>query len=212
MGVSRQVEPMTIQGIILDFGGVFTKTRPRDIVLHRCEQQLGLASDALLGLLFTGEHWWSVSTGSISPDRYWQQFRDALQREVPPILEPFKYNPWAYDELNAATIALARRLHRRFKIGLLSNATPYLEVLIAQYSLTDLFDIVVNSARVGLRKPDPEIYRLALAGLGLDAQKCLFIDDKERNTEVAQTLGMEVVVFRSAAHLERQLRNRQVLS
>jgi putative hydrolase of the HAD superfamily len=164
-----------------------------------------------MGLLFTGEDWWSVSTGKISPDSYWQHFRDALPSRVPLTLGPFKYNPWAYDELNATTVALARRLHRRFKIGLLSNATPYLEVLIEQYELTDLFDVIVNSALVGLRKPDPEIYRLTLARLKLEPQQCLFVDDKERNTEVAQALGMEAVAFRSAADLERQLRGRHVL-
>ena len=206
------MEPPAIEGIILDFGGVFTKTRPRDIVLHRCEEQLGLASDVLLRLLFTGEHWWSVSTGKISADSYWQHFRDALGGQIPPALEAFRHNPFAYEELNETMVALVRRLHRRYRIGLLSNATPYLEVLIERYGLTDLFDVIVNSARVGLRKPDPEIYRLTLTGLRLDARHCLFIDDKQRNTEAAQALGMKALVFRSAAALERRLRDWQVLS
>ena len=175
-----------MRAIIFDFGGVFTKTRSRDLVLHRCEDQLGLARGALWGLLFVGEHWWSVSTGKASAEGYWQRICDALGGQVPPALEPFKHNPFAYEELNGTMVALVRRLHRRFKIGLLSNATPYLEVLIEQKGLMDLFDIIVNSARVGLRKPDPEIYRLTVAKLELEPQQCLFVDDKERNTEVAR--------------------------
>lgn len=201
----------TMRGIIFDFGGVLTRPRSRDVVLHRCEDQLGLARGALTGLLFIGENWWSLSTGKSSADDYWQHIRDALRGQVPLALEPFQHNPFAYEELNVKMVALVRRLHRRYKTGLLSNATPYLEVLIEQHGLTDLFDVIVNSSRVGLRKPDPEIYTLTLTRLGLKPQHCLFVDDKERNTEVAQCLGMKAVVFRSAADLERQLRDQQVL-
>jgi putative hydrolase of the HAD superfamily len=210
-GTANTGEAPGMRGIIFDFGGVFTKTHSRDVVLHGLEDQLGLARGALLGLLFAGENWWSVSTGKTSADSYWRRICDALGGQVPPALESFKHNPFAFDELNGTMVALARRLHRRHKIGLLSNATPYLEVLIEQNGLADLFDIIVNSARVGLRKPDPEIYRLTLAKLELEPRHCLFVDDKERNTEVAQTLGMKALVFRSAADLERQLRHRHAL-
>jgi putative hydrolase of the HAD superfamily len=208
---AKSDEAPAMKAIIFDFGGVFTKTRSRNVVLHCCEDELGLATGALLELFFVGEHWYSVSTGKIAADEYWQHICDALGGRVPPALEPFKHNPFAYEELNATMVVLVRRLHRRYKIGLLSNATPYLEVLIEQQGLMDLFDIIVNSARVGLRKPDPEIYRLMLAKLALEPQQCLFVDDKERNTAVAHALGMDAVVFRSAAELERRLRDRHLL-
>jgi len=202
------VTHQALNGIIFDFGGVFTKTRSREAILHRCEEQLGLSRGALRTLLFSGEHWWSVSTGKTSADAYWQHVTDALSGRVPPALEPFKENPFAYEKLNGRMIALVQQLHKRHKIGLLSNATPYLDVFIELHGLTDLFDTIVNSARVGLRKPDVEIYRLTLSRLCLPPQECLFIDDKKRNTDVAQALGMKVVLFRSAADLERQLKDR----
>ncbi len=200
-----------MRGVIFDFGGVFTRPHSRDVVLRRCEGQLGLRRGALLNLLFAGESWWSVSTGKISADDYWGSISKALNGQVPPELEPFKHNPFAYEGLNWTMVALARQLHRRFRIGLLSNATPYLERLLEQNDLVPLFDVIVNSARVGLRKPDPEIYGLMTAGLGLEPQHCLFVDDKERNTRVAQALGMKAVVFRSAAALERQFREQNIL-
>jgi epoxide hydrolase-like predicted phosphatase len=193
------------EAIILDFGGVFTKTRPRDVVLSRCEHDLGLTRGALIKLLFVGEHWWRWSTGFCSADEYWEQIRSALGGEVPPVLEPFKSNPFAYEELNCSMARLVRRWHTHYRIALLSNATPYLETVIAAYHLTDLFDAVVNSARVRLRKPDPTIYRLTLDRLQLRPEHCLFIDDKERNTTVARELGMSAIEFHSAADLERQM-------
>ncbi|MGB9879795.1 MAG: HAD family hydrolase [Anaerolineae bacterium] len=194
------------RGIIFDFGGVFTKTKRRDQILQRCEDELRLARGTLMDLIFAGEHWLAVSTGKISAEEYWQAIGKALDGAVPAVLEPFRDNPFAYEELNKSMVALARRLHRGYKLALLSNATPYLEVLLATYNLGDLFDVVVNSARVGMRKPDREIYQLALEKMGLLAPQCLFVDDKERNTLAAEALGMYAITFRSAAQLERQLR------
>ncbi len=196
-----------LRGIIFDFGGVFTKTRPREVILHRCEAKLGLARNELRRLLFTGEHWWAVSSGKTSTDEYWQYISDRLGAKIPAVLEPFKYNPFAYEELNGRMTALARRLHKRYKTALLSNATPYLDVLLADYGLTAIFDVIINSARVGLRKPDPEIYKLTTDRMRLLPEQCLFVDDKERNTAVAKALGMKAIVFRSAAQLARQLGN-----
>jgi len=199
------VKQPALAGIIFDFGGVFTKTRRRDQILHRCEDNLGLARGTLLGLLFAGEHWLAVSTGKISAEQYWQAIGKALNGTVPAELEPFRYNPFAYEELNQKMVALGRRLHQRYAIALLSNATPYLEALLATYGLEDVFDVVVNSARVGMRKPDVGIYQWTLDKMSMLAEQCLFVDDKERNTAVAEALGMKALVFRSAAHLERQL-------
>jgi putative hydrolase of the HAD superfamily len=194
-----------LKGVILDFGGVFTRTRPRQAVLRRCEEALGLAEGELTAVLFASEHWRAVSTGRISADVYWQQVREQLGQPLPELLTPFEYNPFAYEALNGRMVRLARRLHRRYSTALLSNATPFLDRLLSDNGLTGLFDVVINSARVGLRKPDPEIYVLTLNQMGLPAEACLFVDDKERNTNVAQALGMQVVVFRSAAHLRRRL-------
>lgn len=204
------MQQQALRGIIFDFGGVFTKTRRRDQILHRCEDELGLVRGALIDVIFAGEHWLSVSTGKISAEEYWRAITKALDGAVPAALEPFRYNPFAYEELNKRMVNLGRRLHKRYMLALLSNATPYLEELLARYELNDLFDVVVNSARVGMRKPDKDIYQLTLEKLDLSAEQCLFVDDKERNTAVAEALGMKAILFRSAAQLERQLRGLRI--
>ena len=195
-----------LRGIIFDFGGVLTKIRPRNAILRRCEDELGLAKGKLASLLFTGEHWWAVSTGKISDEEYWQHVTDALGGRVPALLEPFKHNSFAYEDLNQRMITLGRRLQKRYRTALLSNATIYLDTLLAEHGLTAVFDVIVNSARVGLRKPDPEIFELTMQSMGLVPRQCLFVDDRVRNTTAAQALGLRTIVFRSAAHLIRQLK------
>ena len=54
----------------------------------------------------------------------------------------------------------------------------------------DLFDVVVISGEVRMRKPEPEIYQLTLDQLGLAAQECVFVDDLRPNTRAAAELGM----------------------
>ena len=56
-----------------------------------------------------------------------------------------------------------------------------------------------------MRKPDPQIYRLTVDRMGLLPEKCLFVDDKERNAAVAEMLGKKAIVFRSAAQLMQRL-------
>ncbi len=195
-----------LSGVILDFGGVFTRVGPREALLRRCECELRLPKGALSELLFGSEHWYAYSTGRISAEEYWCQIRVALGGQVPPELELFKSNPFAYERLNRRMVIVGRQLHRRYRTALLSNATLGLESLLAKQGLSGLFDVVVNSARAGLRKPDPQIYRITAARLGLEMAQCLFVDDKERNIEAARLLGMQTITFRSAAQLARQLR------
>jgi putative hydrolase of the HAD superfamily len=77
---------------------------------------------------------------------------------------------------------------RGVRTGLLSNSWGY--GLYPFDRLEQLFDDLVLSGQVGLRKPDPAIYRLAADRLGVALEACVFVDDLERNVEVATELGM----------------------
>ena len=61
--------------------------------------------------------------------------------------------------------------------------------------LDEIFEVVVDSAFVGMRKPDPRIYELTLERLGAVAGECVFVDDLEVNCAAARALGMAAVRF-----------------
>jgi putative hydrolase of the HAD superfamily len=65
--------------------------------------------------------------------------------------------------------------------------------------IDEVFDVVVDSAFVGTRKPEPEIYAITLERLGARAAACAFIDDIEVNVEAARAVGMHGIVFRDTA-------------
>jgi epoxide hydrolase-like predicted phosphatase len=71
--------------------------------------------------------------------------------------------------------------------------------------IDELFETVVDSAFVGMRKPDPAIYELTLERLGLPAEACAFVDDVEVNCEAATALGIRAVQFVDTAQAIRDL-------
>ena len=71
--------------------------------------------------------------------------------------------------------------------------------------IDEVFELVVDSAFVGLRKPDPAIYALTLDRLGLPGEACAFVDDLEVNVEAARAAGMRGVVFRDTAQAIAEL-------
>jgi putative hydrolase of the HAD superfamily len=63
----------------------------------------------------------------------------------------------------------------------------------APFKLDENYDAVVISHEVGLRKPDPEIFKIAVDRLGSEFDQCVFIDDVARYLDVARTLGMGTI-------------------
>lgn len=74
-----------------------------------------------------------------------------------------------------------------------------------QYPFLDWFQPLVLSGLTGVAKPDPEIYRILLRELEMDAGDCLFIDDLKKNLETAESLGFEVLHFKSVEGLRQDL-------
>ncbi|AUG76047.1 hydrolase [Kitasatospora sp. MMS16-BH015] len=114
----------------------------------------------------------------------------------------FAHSPAWADE---TAVALLRRARAHVPVLLVTNATVWLEEDLAALGLTDLADQVVNSARVGLAKPDPALYHLAADRVGLAPDRCLFVDDSPKNVAAAAGLGMRAVLHRTPADLATAL-------
>jgi FMN phosphatase YigB (HAD superfamily) len=152
-----------------------------------------------------------VKRGELLEAEFW--------RSVLPMcgLEPrdVPYGPLQFllqERLDEGVMAVARRLRPDYQMALLSNATLSYEQRWLEFGLFELFNVVVNSARVGMAKPDPEIYRLTLDWLGRAPDECLFIDDKPRNTRAAEALGIPSIAFTTAADLTARLLDLDVLA
>ncbi len=98
-------------------------------------------------------------------------------------------------EVDPAVAGLLGGVRPEVPVVLVTNATTRLEADLARLGVTGLVDHVVSSARVGVAKPDPRIYRLAAARAGVPAARCLFVDDSAGNVEAARSLGMTGLHF-----------------
>jgi putative hydrolase of the HAD superfamily len=123
-------------------------------------------------------------------------------------LSAFSEHYFAALEPNAVMLsALAAARADGYRMGLLTNNVrewgPRWRPMVP---VDALFDDVVDSADVGLRKPDPAIYVLACERLGVHAHECVFVDDFAHNCEAAEALGMTAVWFQDTADAVAQLR------
>ena len=83
----------------------------------------------------------------------------------------------------------------RAKLALFSIASTKLETDLASVALHLEFDVVFNSARLGLAKPDPEAFATVARVLAIPVERCLFVDDTVSNVEGARAAGMQAEPF-----------------
>ncbi|REF36578.1 HAD-IA family hydrolase [Thermasporomyces composti] len=108
-------------------------------------------------------------------------------------------------EVDHTVLDLLTAARRHVPVALVSNATTRLEHDLASLGLLDAVDAVVNTARLGVCKPDVRVMRHAAERLGVTPDRCLFVDDSAENVEAARTLGMTGVVYRSPEDLRTAL-------
>lgn len=146
-----------------------------------------------------------LETGTLAPAEFERAFAAALAGPDGSAPEPEgllgrMFAGFRGDPGMAAVLARARELGVR--TALLSNSWGF------DYDRTGwdaLFDVVVISGEVGLRKPDPAIYRLTAERLGVEPARCVFVDDSPLNVRAAQGVGMTGVRHRDAATTAAEL-------
>ncbi len=183
-----------IKAVFWDLGGVLVRTEDRS-KRERWEQRLGMEPRQLERLIFGGDAGRKAALGEISVEQVWESVRQELdlsQDEKQQLTRDF----WQGDDLDLELVAFIRGLRAQFLTGLISNAWLELrELLESHWHIDDAFDDLVISAEVGLAKPDPAIYRLALERLEVDADRAVFVDDFKHNIVAAADLGMHAVHF-----------------
>ncbi len=195
---------MTVHAVFFDLGGVVVRTEfqaPREHLAER----LNMTYEELSRLVFESESSRKASIGKITTDSHWEAVTRRLGRpvsEAKAIREEF----FAGDVIDASLVDFIRSLRPRYKTGVISNAWPDLRDYLVEKHMDDAFDALVLSAEVGLMKPDPKIYRIALEKLGVSAREAAFVDDTPPNVEAAAALGMHGILFKEPVRALRDLK------
>jgi epoxide hydrolase-like predicted phosphatase len=198
------------RSVIFDWGGVM-EALPTEADVAAWERRLALAPGVLSEVLW-GEVWRKLEVGAITDGDYAQHIIDALGLPDREAALHFLQVFYTADRINQAVISAARLLRDRYKVAVLSNAFPTQSEVIRDYHGIDVrseFDVYVNSAEVGLSKPDPGIYHLTLERLGVAPDQAIFLDDSLRNVDSARRVGIHTIQFvdpdTSLVELERLL-------
>lgn len=102
------------------------------------------------------------------------------------------------------TIALMRRLKKKYRLALVSNVNVmHWEFIHGKHDFLNEFDHLIPSYAVGSRKPEAEIYRIALKRAGVAAENSVFTDDLEPHITAAKAIGIHAVQFTTAEQLEK---------
>lgn len=185
-----------VRAVIFDWGGVMERL-PDETHIAEWERRLVLEPGTLPEVLW-GEMWRQLEVGAITNDEFMQHIADRLGLPDAEAARHFVGEFYTGDRFNPEVVAAARALRDRYKVGLLTNAFPGQDDLIREQFGLDVyseFDVYVNSAYVGLRKPDPAIFHLTLEQLGVAPQQAIFLDDMVYNVDSARELGIHTVQF-----------------
>jgi putative hydrolase of the HAD superfamily len=195
-----------IQAIICDFGGVLTTPLINGFLAF--QERSGVSLETLGAALGTleerdGTHpLTELETGRLTEAKFLTDLEAELtHREQRPIsLHDFGRLYFEHLHPNQLMIDYVTTLKQRgYRMALCTNNVREWESMWrAMLPVEEIFNIVVDSAFVGMRKPDPEIYELTLQRLAVEPHATVFIDDFEVNCETARKLGMRAVHFESA--------------
>ena len=195
-----------ISAVISDFGGVLTT--PLFNAFAHVQEEHGIAFESLGKAMWRatqerGENpLFPLERGELSEPEFLQILQDALTaetgREV--ALHDFAERYFAQLHPNDDMVAYLQELKasRGVRLAMLTNNVREWEQRWRAMlpDIDDLFEVIVDSAFVGMRKPEREIYLLTLDRLALPADACVFVDDVDVNCDAARAVGIAAVHFR----------------
>ena len=202
-----------IRCVIFDLGGVVFSSPIGRLRVLECQK--GIPLNALNKYIAHATSWKELEKGTISPAEFISSYYDdelkekaaAIDSSIDPsllrvsgrdimdsILSPDAWTP------RAPYVEATKTLRSSgFKVvGLTNNfksdpASPVTAFDIAAPTIHDMFDLVVESSKVNLRKPSLEIYRYTCSKAGVEPSHCAFLDDIGPNLKPARELGMRTI-------------------
>jgi epoxide hydrolase-like predicted phosphatase len=190
---------MAIRAVAFDIGGVLERVQDPDLALgQRWQERLGLTRAAFYQAMASADPGQLATTGGLSESQYKERCTVALGLTG---TQPDEFMAdmwdWYCGELDTELLAFARSLRPRLCTAILSNsADGARREEQARYSFDEAFDPIIYSHEVGLAKPDPRIFELTCARIGVAPGELIFVDDVPEFAESAGQLGIHGITHR----------------
>ena len=193
----------TVDTVIFDLGGVIMRNGgPRDFTRRYPDHDPAVVAEIVMGPhhLDTDHQWHRVERGEITLAECREITKSMLdaagiRASVPAERPPSGGGPAFTFALNDDMVRLVHDLRDAGRrIGILTNnVREFREWWWPLMDFESVFDVIVDSHEVGMRKPNPAIYRLTIDRLGAVPERTAFLDDLEANVHAARALGMHGV-------------------
>ena len=200
-----------VEAVIFDFGGVLT-TSPFE-AFARFERERGLPAD-IIRRTNAANHlenaWAKFERAEVDIEAFDQLFADesrALGAEV----RGKDVLPLLAGDLRPEMVEALKRIGETLKTGCITNNLPANAIGSAAgrtlyiAEVMALFDHVIESAKIGLRKPDPRIYDMMVETLQVDPKNCVYLDDLGINLKPARAMGMTTIKVANGAQAIAEL-------
>lgn len=204
-----------LQAVIWDFGGVLTSS-PFE-AFTRYEATNGLPKDFIRSVNaqnIQDNAWAKLERSDVNADEFDVLFRNEsreMGHEVPgkDILGLLS------GDIRPAVVAALKTCKSHVKVGCITNNAPIGKgagmssdaTKAAQVSeIMTLFDHVIESSKLGIRKPNPRIYELMCEALEVDPNHCVYLDDLGINLKPARAMGMHTIKVLNEAQLLQDLK------
>jgi putative hydrolase of the HAD superfamily len=214
----NEIDPRRVQAVVFDLGGVFLEGGPNHVRSFGPRNGMPApAWDAIRDALFVSGDWWDrVERDELTLDAFAAELQARVAAEGVTLTLDQARNfmaPPAVEGETALTGEGVMESHLRTEIV---DACRHIRAVMPTALLTNnirewrqrwrdriepdtLFDVVVDSSDVGMRKPEPHIYRLMEQRLGLPGTSLLFVDDLGTNLKAAKALGWQTVKYEDTA-------------
>ena len=205
---------MALQAVLWDFGGVITSS-PFE-AFNRYEAERGLPKDFIRTVNATnplGNAWALFEQAKIDTAAFDEMFR-AESAALGHAVRGAEVLPLLSGDVRPRMVAALKACKAAFRVGCITNnvragegagmAGDAAKAAVVADIMT-LFDHVIESSKIGLRKPDPRIYALMCETIGVDPRVCLYLDDLGVNLKPAREMGMATIKVVSEAQALQEL-------
>lgn len=194
---------MQIEAIIFDIGGVLWR-RDGPPLSEKWAVRCSLDAKTFDKIVYGSEWGGQALAGAISHEELFANIGALLNLPVSELAEleqDFWYGKW-----NQPLLDYIATLKPKYKLGIISDAYTGAREAVRDWVNEDLFEVIVFSAEEYVCKPDPEIFRRALARLGVEAEATVFIDDQPYIIEGVKQLGIHAIQYKGLAQLQEELK------
>lgn len=175
-----------MRAIILDMYGVIIKQTGDDFVPYVQQTFPGLNPEEIY------TPWFKADIGELTSLEVWEAigYQGDLEKIEKEYLDTL--------ELNDGFLDFITTIRKQYKLAIISNdSSRWSKYLREKFDINRFFDVISISGDLKIQKPDERIFQLTIEQLGLKADDCFYVDDREGNLKAASKVGMKSVLFNS---------------